>query len=276
MSHPNPTSRPTIETTAGVGASVRPDAHVEGSMSSSREVDGEAFLQTFVTLADTLVDDFDLIELLQLLTARAVAFTSAVEAGILLTDETGALQCLAASQERTRLLELFQIQNAEGPCRDCVATGQAVSISDLTTGRDRWPLFAPRALSVGFHAVDAVPLRLRGETLGAMNLFSAKPGGIGPAGRVVAQAMADVATISILQQRTLSEVQTIAGQLQNALHSRVAIEQAKGVIAEQAKVGMDEAFDLLRRYARDHNQRLSEVVAQVVGHRLSANDLRAR
>ena len=245
-------------------------------MSSQPELDGRQFLQTFVTLADTLVDDYDLIELLHLLTLRAVAFTAADEVGILVTDETGALQCLAASTERTRLLELFQIQNAEGPCRDCITTGKPIEVEDLASRRDRWPLFAPEALSVGFRSVQAVPLRLRGQALGAMNLFSVQPGGIGPGGRMVAQAMADVATVGILQQRELFEAQTVAGQLQQALRSRVAIEQAKGVIAEQGNVGMDDAFELLRHYARNHNLTLGAVVGQVVDHTLTASDLVTR
>jgi GAF domain-containing protein len=242
-------------------------------MSTQPEVDGREFLETFVTLADTLVDDFDLIELLHLLASRAVEFTAADEVGILLSDETGALQCLAASTERTRLLELFQIQNSEGPCRDCVMTGRPMEVEDLAAERDRWPLFAPKALSVGFRSVQAVPLRLRSQVLGAMNLFGVQPGGIGPDGRMLAQAMADIATIGILQQRELFEAQTVTGQLQQALHSRVAIEQAKGVIAEQAKVGMDDAFELLRSYARNHNLTLGAVVSQVVNHTLSASEL---
>jgi hypothetical protein len=245
-------------------------------MDTRNELDGATFLETFVTLADTLVEDFDLIELLHLLTVRSVAFTAADEAGILLLDEAGALQCLAASKERTRLLELFQIQNAEGPCRDCVSTGAAIAVDDLQARHDRWPLFAPRAVSVGFRSVDAVPLRLRGRTLGALNLFCAQPGGVGPGGRLVAQAMADVATIGILQQRDLRHSQLLSGQLQQALSSRVAIEQAKGVVANQAQVDTDAAFNLLRGYARHHNRSLGTVVEQILHHKLTANDLTTR
>jgi len=150
-------------------------------MSSQQPViDGREFLETFATLAATLVDDFDLIDLLHLLAWRAVAFTAADEVGVLLSDDTGGLQCLAASTERTRLLELFQIQNAEGLCRDCVTTGRPIEVEDLASEHDRWPLFAPKATSVGFRSVQAVPLRLRRQVLGAMNLFSVQPGGIGP------------------------------------------------------------------------------------------------
>jgi hypothetical protein len=245
-------------------------------MNRANELDGRAFLETFVTLTDTLVDDFDLIELLHLLTMRAVDFTAADEVGILLIGDEDVLQCLAASTERTRLLELFQIQNAQGPCRDCVVTGAPITVADLQTQQDRWPLFTPRALSVGFRSVDTVPLRLRGQTLGAMNLFSVQRDGIGPGGRLVAQAMADVATIGILQQRSLREAQTLSGQLQQALNSRVAIEQAKGLVANQAQVDMDAAFNLLRRYARHRNHALGAVVEQIINHTLTANDLVAR
>jgi len=242
-------------------------------VSNQPALDAREFLETFVTLADTLVDDFDLIELLHLLASRAVAFTSADEVGILLADETGTLQCLAASTERARLLDLFQIQNAEGPCRDCVTTGGPIEVEDLASGPDRWPLFAPKAISVGFRSVQAVPLRLRGQVLGAMNLFSVQPGGISPGGRMLTQAMADVATIGILHQRSLFSAHNVAEQLQQALQSRTVIEQAKGVVAEQGKVGMDDAFELLRRYARNHNHTLGAVVSQVVDRTLTASDL---
>jgi hypothetical protein len=242
-------------------------------MDTRRELDGTEFLQTFAVLADTLVDDFDLVELLYLLIERSLTFTSADAAGILLVDEAGALQCMAASEERTRLLELFQIQNAEGPCRDAIERGRPLHVGDLRAQQERWPTFAPKALSVGFVAVHAVPLRLRGQTLGAMNLFSTTAGGVGPSERLVAQAMADVATIGILQQRGVYEAQTVIGQLQQALQSRVVIEQAKGVVAQQASVGMDDAFDLLRTFARHRNLKLGAVVAMVVEGRLAASQL---
>ncbi len=242
-------------------------------MSTPVEASERRLLETFVVLADTLVEDFDVVELLYLLTERAVEYTSAAEAGILLVDETGSLHCMAASNERTHLLELFQIQNAEGPCRDCFLTGEPVEVQDLEREQQRWPQFAAKARSVGFHSVQAVPLRLRGQTLGAMNLFGTEPGALGARDAMLSRAMADVATIGILQQRGLHQAQEVAAQLQRALHSRVAIEQAKGVIAEQGKVSVDEAFALLRAYARNHNLALSALVTSVVNRDLSATDL---
>jgi GAF domain-containing protein len=227
-------------------------------------------VMTFVELADTLVEDFDLVEFLSTLTERVVALEIAAEVGILLVDEAGDLQFLAASHERTQMLELFQVEHDEGPCQDCFSTGTPVSVSDLTTATDRWPLFAPKALAAGFRSVQAVPLRLRGTVIGAMNLFLTEPGGIEPDSLTVVRAMADVATIGLLQQRELHRAHLLASQLQQALHSRISIEQAKGIISEQAHVDTDTAFALMRRFARDHNRKLAEVAREIVGGALSA------
>ena len=167
-------------------------------MVTARDVEpdrGRRLVDTFVELADTLVEDFDLVEFFSALAERVVELGIASEAGILLVDETGDLQFMAASHERSHLLELFQVQNQEGPCQDCFTTGEPVGVADLEDEHDRWPLFTPRALSTGFRSVQAVPLRLRGTILGALNLFLTEPGGIDQEAQAVAQAMADVATI---------------------------------------------------------------------------------
>lgn len=237
------------------------------------ENEARRLVETFVTLADTLVDDFDVVDFLSMLTLRVVEHSVATEAGILLADETGGLQVMAASKERTRLLELFQIQKAEGPCHECFATGQPVEVSNLELERDRWPRFAPRALAVGFRSVQAVPMRLRSEVLGALNLFIAEPGGIDPTGRAVVQALADVATIGLLQRRTALTAQIHLGQVQHALQSRIVVEQAKGVIAQQAGTSVDEAFERLRSHSRNHNRRLHDLCLAVVDGEVSAADL---
>jgi hypothetical protein len=247
----------------------------EGIPVSDLDVRGRALVKTFVELADTLVEDFDLVEFLSTLTERVVGLGIASEVGILLVDEAGDLQFMAASDERTHMLELFQVQNDEGPCQDCFATGRPVRVPDLAEDLDRWPLFAPRALQTGFRSVQAVPLRLRGTILGAMNLFLADPGGIGDDDLTVVQAMADVATIGLLQQQELHRAHTVASQLQQALNSRISIEQAKGVVAEQAHVSTDAAFDLLRAYSRDRNQKLVAVARSIVEGTLNAQDLAA-
>jgi hypothetical protein len=232
-------------------------------------------VMTFVELADTLVEDFDLVEFLASLTERVVALEIASEVGILLVDETGDLQFLAASHERTQMLELFQVQTEEGPCQDCFATAVPVSVTDLADAHDRWPQFAPKALASGFRSVQAVPLRLRGITLGAMNLFLTEPGGISADSLTVVQAMADVATIGLLQQRELHRAHTVEAQLQHALQSRIGIEQAKGIVSEQAQITPDAAFKLMRRYSRDNNRKLAEVAGAIVEGTVNATSLTA-
>lgn len=230
-------------------------------------------VETFVELADTLVEDFDVVEFFASLTERVVELGIASEAGILLVDETGDLQFVAASSERTHLLELFQVQNQEGPCQDAFTTGAPVSVDDLEAARERWPLFAPRAVAAGFRSVQAVPLRLRGTVLGAFNLFMNETQGIDAAAQAVVQGMADVATIGLLQQRELERAHTVEGQLQRALHTRIGIEQAKGIIAEQIGVPMEAAFGLLRGYSRNNNQKLHDVARDLVGGTLTGTDL---
>ncbi|MEX1178389.1 MAG: GAF and ANTAR domain-containing protein [Nitriliruptor sp.] len=230
-------------------------------------------VEAFVALADTLVEDFDVVEFFSSLAERVVELGMASEAGILLVDEAGDVQFVAASHERTHLLELFQVQNQEGPCQDCFTTGLPVSAGDLGTAVDRWPLFAPRAVSAGFRSVQAVPLRLRGAILGAFNLFFTEPGGIDRRAEAVVQAMADVATIGLLQQRELDRAHAVEGQLQRALQTRIGIEQAKGIISERMGIQMDAAFQLLRGYSRNHNRKLHDVAQDIVTGALAANDL---
>lgn len=250
-----------------------PDASRPGEHGSTLQSDQSGLVETFVALADTLVDDFDVVEFLSMLTWRVVELSIATEAGILLADETGDLQVMAASKERTRLLELFQIQNAEGPCRECFLTGRPVAVPDLELERDRWPRFAPRALEVGFRSVQAVPLRLRGEVLGAMNLFIAEPGGVDSGDATLVQALADIATIGLLQRRTTLNAQLHLGQVQHALQSRIVIEQAKGIVAQQAGISVDDAFERLRRHSRNHNRALHDLALAVIHGELTVTSL---
>ncbi|MFF3491980.1 ANTAR domain-containing protein [Streptomyces sp. NPDC002795] len=215
--------------------------------------------QTFVELADNLVADFDLIDFLRLLSDRCVDMFDATAAGVLLADHDGELRVMAASDEQVRLLELFQLQSDEGPCLECFQGGAPVTVADLSTQAARWPRFTEAAALCGFGAVQAVPMRLRDEVIGALNLFRAAPGPFDPLGASVAQALADVATISLLQQRSTQRSTILNEQLQAALNSRVLIEQAKGKLAERQNIDMEQAFSALRRYARTRNQRLSDV-----------------
>jgi|SRR5882724_9559690 len=216
-----------------------------------------------IEMADTLVDDFDLIEFLQVLTERCVQVLDVTAAGLLLTDQRDTLQLVAASSERTRLLEVLQLQTDDGPCVDCFHTGQPVSVADLAA-EARWPRFTAAATQVGFTSVHAVPMRLRQQVIGALNLFDIAPAVLDKARLRAARALADVATIGLLQQRAISRRDLVTEQLQGALHSRIVIEQAKGVLAERHTLDMDEAFTLLRGYARDHSRRLSDLARDVI------------
>jgi len=268
---PAPAHAALHSTEAGAG----PEGWVIDPFGQELETRERQLVMMFVELADTLVEDFDLVEFLASLSERVVALEIAAEVGILLVDEAGDLQFLAASHERTQTLELFQVQNDEGPCQDCFASGLPVSVTDLADAHDRWPLFAPKALESGFRSVQAVPLRLRGTVLGAMNLFLTETGGISDGSLTVVQAMADVATIGLLQQREVHRAHTVAAQLQHALHSRIGIEQAKGIISEQAHVSTDEAFELMRRYSRDNNRKLAAVATAIVDGAVTAASLTA-
>jgi transcriptional regulator with GAF, ATPase, and Fis domain len=216
-----------------------------------------------VELADTLVDDFDVIDFLHVLTERCVSLLGVSAAGLLLTDGEQALQVVAASSERTRLLELFQLQTDQGPCVDCFRIGKPVSVEDLSTA-GRWPRFTEAAAAAGFSAVHAIPMRLRSEVIGALNFFDISPGALDPATLRIGQALADVATIGLLQERAIRRRDVLTSQLQTALNSRIVIEQAKGVLAERLHVPMHEAFRLLRSTSRNTNRRLSELAQAVV------------
>ena len=222
-------------------------------------MDGELLSETFVELTDTMVAGFDVIDFLHVLTDRSVRLLDVSAAGLLLADPRGELRVVAASSEAARLLELFQLQNDQGPCLECFRTGRPVAAADLATAAVRWPRFAPAARRAGFGAVQALPMRLREQVIGALNLFRADAGALAPADIRVGQALADVATISLLHERSMRYSDTLNEQLQAALNSRVVIEQAKGKLAERLGVDMDQAFTLLRAQARTGNHQLSDL-----------------
>jgi GAF domain-containing protein len=239
----------------------------------------EAMLaKTFVELADTLVADFDAVELLTLLADRCVEVLDVGAAGLMLAAPDGDLRLMASSSEAMRVLELIELQAQEGPCLDCYRTGEPVVNQDLAAVNLRWPRFAPEALAAGFHSVHALPMRLRGTVIGALNLFHVEPGEMPQPDIAAAQAMADVATIAILSRRAAREAQVVNEQLNVALNSRVVIEQAKGMVAERMGLTMEEGFSALRNHARNHNLRLVSVAHDVIDGRLevSAVDLSSR
>jgi GAF domain-containing protein len=225
----------------------------------------EALLaRTLVELADTLVDDFDVVELLTLLADRCVEVLNVSAAGLMLAAPEGDLRVVASSSEEMRLVELFELQSQEGPCPECYRTGEPALSRNLTGDEARWPRFVPVALKAGFRSVHAVPMRLRGVTIGALNLFQAGDGELDEADIVVARALADIATIAILQHRAALQAHIVIDQLNHALQSRIAIEQAKGVIAERSQIDMDEAFAWLRQHARSKNLLLVGVAQAVI------------
>jgi transcriptional regulator with GAF, ATPase, and Fis domain len=227
-------------------------------------------VQAFVALADTLVDDYDVVEFAQQLVEDCVSLLDADAAGLLLADLRGGLQVLASTSEQTRMLELLQIQSDDGPCMQAYRTGEQVKIDDLGVDSGRWTEFIAHASAEGFGAVIAIPLRLRSERIGALNLFRREAGLISDSDLLVAQGLADVATIGILHQRVLTHGALVNSQLQTALNSRIVIEQAKGVLAERLGLDMEQSFVHLRSMARNNNRHLGDVARAVVENPSSA------
>jgi hypothetical protein len=227
------------------------------------EMADERLVETFVELADTLIDDFDVIDFLHLLVDRCVELLSVDAAGLLLADQRGRLQLIASSNEHVRLLELFQLQNDEGPCLEAFATGGRVSNADLRADRTRWPRFAPAATEAGFAAVDALPMRLRNQVIGALNLFRTDTG----------ELTTGILRSGLLQERAIRHQEVVTEQLQTALNSRVVIEQAKGLVAERLGVSMEVAFAALRGFARNQNRKLGEVARMVIDGHTGTTDL---
>jgi GAF domain-containing protein len=223
--------------------------------------------KALVELADTLVADFDVAELLLVLTDRCVDVLDVGAAGIMLASPAGDLRVMASSSEAMRLLELFELQAQEGPCLDAYRTGEAVVNVDLGGDDGRWPRFEARAAGIGFRSVHALPLRLRGAIIGALNMFNVDAYPMSPGDLAAAQALADIATIAILQHRAAREAQILNEQLSEALNTRVIIEQAKGMVAERRGLDMEDAFTLLRRHARNHNLRLADLTRAIVDGR---------
>jgi GAF domain-containing protein len=227
----------------------------------------------FVAVADTLTTDFDVVDLLHMLVEECVGILGVDAGGLMLADGAGELQLMTSTSEAATLVEVMQLAAASGPCIDCFTEGVAVSVSDVEERRSVWPEFTHAALAQGFHSVLATPMKLRGRVIGTMNLFGLLAVEISARDAAVAQALADVATIGILQERLIREGHLIEEQLQHALDSRVLIEQAKGVIAHSLSLSMDEAFALLRKYARDGNFTIRSVAQRVSDRELAVKEM---
>jgi GAF domain-containing protein len=228
-----------------------------------------SLIQTFVAMADTLVDDYDIIDVLTNLADRCVSLLGASAAGVMIASPEGDLRLVASSSEAMRVLEVFELQAQEGPCLDAFRTGERVARETLQAGSGRWPRFSVAALDAGFASAFALPLRLRTVVVGALNLFDFEPVPMTEDNIAVAQGFADLASISILQSRAATEAQHLNEQLAFALNSRIVIEQAKGVISERTGVDLPEAFSRLRSYARDHNLRLTDIAQAAIDGTLS-------
>jgi GAF domain-containing protein len=227
--------------------------------------------ETCVQMIDTLVEDFDVIDVLTVLATQSVELVGAAEAGILLADDAGTLRVVAASSEQIVLLELFQIQNEQGPCMDAYRTGQLVVDADLRVSM-QWPKFAAESTRAGFPSVCAIPLRLRTVTLGCLNLFMCDPLPLPDSDIALAQALADVASIAIVQDHVARDAAIRLGRLEHALTSRILIEQAKGILAQHRSIDMDQAFNRLRQFARNNNRGLTDVAAALVAGDLRPTD----
>ena len=239
----------------------RRESRAQDRAAKSRE---GTIADAFVHLADTLVVDYDIIDFLHYLIERCVGLIDADEAGVMLASPSGHLQPVASSTERIRMLELFELQNQDGPCLDAFRTGETVTAPNLEEDRDRWPNFATEALQVGFRAAHSIPMRLRDVTIGAINLLRINTGDLTDEDTRLARALADIATIGVIHERTISRSSTTTAALQHALTSRIRIEQAKGVLAERAGISIDDAFELLRGHARRNQLGLTLVADKVV------------
>ena len=227
----------------------------------------------FVEVADSLVSDFDVIEFIHTVAVRAAELSGSTEAGLVLADEGGRLHHIGSSNNSARLLELVQLQDEQGPCRDCFVSGAAVVESDLRTASDRWSLFAPQAVAAGFHSVHAFPMRLRDRVIGALNVFGLAPGTLDAEVVKVVQALADIATIALIQERAISHADRVNEQLQTALDSRVTVEQAKGAVAAWLGVDVGEAFERMRRHARASRIPLTDYAHELVRNPTRIRDL---
>ena len=227
-------------------------------------IDIERLADVFVEVADTLVADFDVIDFLHSVAGHATEMTGAAAAGLMLSDLDGGLHYMGASDESARVLELFQIQHQEGPCLDCYRTGAQVTEGDLAAAGSRWPEFSPAALEIGVVSVHAFPMRLRDQVIGALNIFGAASGALEPDEARIVQALADLATIAIIQERVIRQAEVLTEQLQFALNSRVVIEQAKGAVARSLGVTVEVAFQLMRTHARRERMGLTDLAMAIV------------
>lgn len=247
----------------------------EGTQKSAQDIQSRErdVIRAFVELSNELVGDYDVVEMLAQLTTNCASLLDISSAGLLLADAKGKLHLVASSSERTHHLEMFQLQRDEGPCLDCYHERRPILVPDLDAEKQRWPQFCEAAGIVGFRSVHALPMRLKDNVLGALGLFGTETGSLEDDDVALAQALVHVASVAIINERSAADHATVNAQLQHALTSRIVVEQAKGVIAHGGGLEMDVAFAVLRRYARDHGRKLSDVATEVVQRKLSQETL---
>lgn len=236
-------------------------------------VSRERLAEMLVEVADPPVDDYDVVEFLHRVTTRTAELICVPAVGLQLADARGQPQVVAASDEAARRLERFQVRIREGPCLDAYATRAPVVNPDLRSAGNQWPAFAPRATALGFRSVHSLPLQVRAQVIGTLNMFGTQAGRLEPSDVKIAQAVAGMVTIGLLRRRALHHGEVLIEQLRHALTSRVPIEQAKGALARAHGVGADQAFEMLRRYSRNHNLKLVDVARAVVTDAASVPDL---
>ena len=239
-------------------------------MNGTREAE---VARSFVALASSLANGYDVVDLLDELTSDCARLLNVASAGLLLADGRGVLHVMAASSEETRQLEIFQLQRDDGPCLECYSGGAPVAVADLEQVADRWPQFVPAALAAGFASVHALPMRLRDNVLGALGLFGTSVGSLSEDDLALGQALADVASVALVQERAAADQTAVTEQLQTALTGRVVLEQAKGILAQLGGLAMTDAFAMLRTYSRDHNLRLTRVAEAIVGRSLPGSEV---
>jgi GAF domain-containing protein len=227
----------------------------------------------FVAVADTLTTDFDVVDLLHTLVEQCTTILDADAGGLMLVDGGGRLQLMTSTSEGADLVEVMQLNADSGPCIDCFASGVAISVPDIERSGHRWPAFRKAAVQAGFLSVHATPLKLRGQIIGTMNLFGTRRGALSERDAAAAQALSDVATIGILQERLVREGAIVAEQLHRALDTRILVEQAKGIIAHSLSITMEESFAVIRTYARNNNFTIRSVAEGVSNRTLTAEGI---
>ena len=239
--------------------------------------DTEPWLETtLVELAEALDERPSETGYAWVLTARLSERLAPAGVCFMLAIKVGGLAVTAASSDEVSKLAALQARLGEGPCIDCLRTGQEVLNAAVTAADDLWPSFVPAARASGFGTLSALPMRSREQAIGVIFWAAAEAQQL--AGRDLRElrVLARMTAITLAQLRESRRNAMAAEQLQQALDSRVLIEQAKGAVAARLGVSPDRAFDLLRGYARQANLTLAEVSTQAIGNVLSPHDLMAR